>query len=103
MKRYSKCYYTAQGRIVCDSIETPPTMNLLSALNYGPAPAPAPMKEFFSQGLGIINQRPNEPGDNIKISQTKLNDVLKKGIAQECSVINTSIGPKIDCNKNVRS
>ena len=48
MKRYSKCYYTAQGRIVCDSIETPPTMNLLSALNYGPAPAPAPMKEFFS-------------------------------------------------------
>ena len=112
MKRYSKCYYTAQGRIVCDSNESQPaTVNLLPRFNYGPGPgpgpapafAPAPMKEFFSQGLGIISQRPNEPGENIVISQSKLNDVLKKGIAQECSVINTPIGPKVECNKNVRS
>ena len=107
MKSYSKCYYTAQGRIVCES--QPATVNLLPRFNYGPGPgpapasAPAPMKEFFSQGLGIISQRPNEPGENIIISQTKLNDVLKKGIAQECSVIKTPIGPKIECNKNVRS
>jgi hypothetical protein len=61
------------------------------------------MKEFFSQGLGLINKRPNEPGENIPISQIKLNDVLKKGIAQECSVVNTPVGLKVECNKNVRS
>jgi hypothetical protein len=109
MKRYSKCYYTAQGRIVCDSNESQAPINLLHQFNYGPgpgpaaAPGPASMKEFFSQGLGIINQRPNEQSENIVISQNRLNDVMKNGIAQECSVIKTPIGLKVECNKNVRS
>lgn len=111
MKRYSKCYYTAQGRIVCDANESQAPINLLPRLNYGPgpgpafapAPAPAPMKEYFSQSYGIISQRPNEPSEDIEISRDRLNDILKKGIAQECSVINTPIGPKVECNKNVRS
>jgi hypothetical protein len=110
MKRYSKCYYTAQGRIVCESNESHQApVNLLPRFTYGPGPGPAPapapalMKEFFSQGLGIINQRPNEPGESIPISNTKLNDILKNGIAQECSVVKTPIGLKVECNKNVKS
>jgi hypothetical protein len=59
------------------------------------------VKESFYQGLGIINTRPNEPGESIPISKNKLNNVLKKGIAQECSIVDTPIGPKVKCNKNV--
>ena len=61
----------------------------------------ASQPEMFTQGIGMINRRPNEQKQNSTIPASVIERALRYGKVTHCKTVNTPTGPIMQCNKNI--